>query len=312
MTSNTNFTFKGIPLNQIYSNDGTNTNIGGHSGIPTSTGSFNNFNAMKPNPIGFFINGVDLSNNLTAKTELYINTSTIPKPPNAKTLRVISVGGAGGGGGGGGFAQATAGDGEALRFAGGFGGIGGFGSYAFENVNISNISNISVIVGNGGVGGNSGGNDSVKSNYNAANARWNNVKANGGNGNAGGSGNVSYIVLDSTNPANQNIYYGYAVGGNGGSGGKGAEANAEQNDANGNYGANGSPGTRSTTHYSGSNIYPLLVDDRDQYVTANNITPIQPTEYGFPPEVFANPWPNIAVNSAPGNQGAVRLVWLYD
>lgn len=329
MSSNTNFRYKGIPLNQIYANDGTNTNISGYNGIPNTTNpnsvyNFSNYTGMRPTPLGYAINGTDLSNQVTAKTELYTNSTTVAKPPNTKTLRVISVGGAGGNGAHGGKATATAYDGDKFEAAGGAGGLGGHGYYAYETIDISNVSNINITVGSGGNGGYTpaGSDNSCKSNYNSGNAKYTDPNTDGTPGNGGNAGNASFITLD-----NSNIQYANAAGGNGGGGGKGGFGSANATTANGQSGAFGSNGTSKSKEYKGGTVYPQLI--YDGILTQSAVigaAPAQRTIYGdrsntynldgfLASQVAAYLGTNDYItgdNATGGSDGAVRLIWLYD
>ena len=270
------YSYKGININNICVNNGTTTNVSGFSGMPTT--STTNYSSMRPLTFGYTTGSppVDLYNQYTASnTGIITTTGNHSIPIGAKSCRVISVGGGGGSGGKGGNAAAESYNGTQTSATGGAGGLGGYGTYNYSNISLSTYTGIYASIGGAGTDGNSGNNQKVNSNYNAANVNYNNNKTTNVNaGNDGNAGIQTYIQLTTTN--SQSGYYAIGSGGNGGIGGNPASANASQNKADANKGSDGTNGTPATTQANDSN-YPTL------------------SNYGNP-----------------DTQGAVQIIWLYD
>lgn len=277
-----NFFYKNINLNQIYVNDGTVTSTGSQFvGLPIGKGIYNTYSGMNPNPIGYQVNGVDISNSLTAKSTIYTSTISTPIsiPTGCKSIRAISVGGGGGGGGRGGTAKINITFVSEASSQGADGGGGGNGNYAYiyPSLPINSNSQITVSIGNNGTGGEAGLprfstttagiEDSIK----------------GQIGKSGTSGNSSYINING-------IQYALANGGNGGSGGEGGSIKANSGS---NYSRDPGAPNPAPTGIGGLNIN-------------NNFPSI--TGYGIG---GAGSNPEYTYGSS-GGQGAVQIIWLYD
>ena len=108
-----NYKFKGTSINQILSQQGNPDFPAKYSGMDYTGGlSYNGWSMFRPLPIGYTINGVDIS---TMATATYTDkTSSGPLALSSPTaganrVRYSLVGGGGGGGGGGGDAAPPSG-----------------------------------------------------------------------------------------------------------------------------------------------------------------------------------------------------------
>jgi hypothetical protein len=284
-----NYSYKGISVSQICSNNG-NTNVSGYTGMPATT--YTNYSGLRPLTFGYTSGSTDICNQYTAPNTGVITTSqTINILSNAKSCRVISVGGAGGGGAHGAKATAYTYNGHDEQDYGGDGGRGGYGKYTYNNyISLSGYNTISVTVGNGGTGGETTTDpDSKKSSYISGSVpiAYNKVNVYGGAGGAGKAGNSSYILLNGTNTP-----IALADGGNGGGGGNGGYAWAGQSSHDGSKGTPGSPGN-STTSTSNDGNYPVL----SNYGTPSNTISVDGEGTG---------------GGYSGTQGVVQIIWLYD
>jgi hypothetical protein len=279
-----NYSYKGISVSQICSNNG-NAIVSGFSGMPgpiTTT-----YSGLRPLKFGYFSGNppIDLCNQYTAPSITISTDQTIAIRSGAKSCRIISVGGAGGGGGHGGKATAYTYNGNDEKDFGGDGGMGGYGKYNYSETSLVNYNNISITVGDGGTGGSSGSDpDSEKSEYNAGKASYTKVNVYGGDGHAGNAGKSSYIILNGTS-----TQLAIADGGNGGAGGIGGYAWAGQSSHDGNKGA---PGTSGNTSTSEDNNYPTF-----NYGKPSTTISVDGGETG---------------GGYPGNGGVVQIIWLYD
>jgi hypothetical protein len=280
------FFYKDVNLNQIYYTDGNPSSQFNYIGIPNILSS-TNYSVLRPKSFSYFDGPKDLSENCVANTAFYTSSQNVSVPSGCKSINVIIVGGGGGGGGHGGKAGATSGNGTYKSAFGGSGGPGGYGYYYLGNsISVAGTSTIAVHVGTGGDGGSSGNDNSVKSNYNGANVKWNSGTAVGGTGLPGGPGETSYIQTE-----NGAIYSG--SGGNGGNGGNGGEAKANQGSTNDSRGNDGSQGESVNWTYGGDiNNYPSL------------------SNYGNPGNGAIDGQGQPTGN--PGTQGAVQIIWLFD
>jgi len=276
-----NYFYKNNNLNQIYENNGTVSSTGAFIGIPQSTGNFNTYSGMNPNPIGYQVNGVDISNSLTANSTIYTRTTSSPIsiPDGCKSIRAISVGGGGGGGGRGGTAgiQITfVRDGSSQGADGGKGGDGNY-SYIYPSFPINNNTKININIANGGVGGSAGSN-SYKITTAGIEAT---TKAKSGDG--GNVGGISYINING-------LIYAQANGGNGGSGGEGGSVKANS-------------GNNISRDPGAPDPAPLGIGGLNK----NNDFPII-TGYGIG---GAGSSPEYTYGSS-GGRGAVQIIWFYD
>jgi hypothetical protein len=285
-----NYSYKDIPLNQIYDSSGISTanqTYQGYIGFPLPK-STTNFSYLRPIPFGYSGPSGDLYNLATARnTGIIIDTSLNCRiPTGCKSINVIAVGGGGGGGGGGGKASATSWDGNFSSAFGGKGGAGGYGKYGVVlNRAVLATDVINITIGVGGDRGLAGDGDSAKTNATGQSNSTNNGK-NGDNGTTGGT---TIITINSTNSTNTILE---VAGGNLGFGGTRANARAD-NGANSRPGEPGANGTPISTTYGGMpNAYPNL-------------------------STFGNPGnggidSDSSVAATPGTRGAVQIIWLYD
>jgi hypothetical protein len=276
-----NYFYKNNNLNQIYENNGTVSSTGAFIGIPQSTGNFNTYSGMNPNPIGYLINGTDIANSLTAKSTIYTSTTSTPIsiPTGCKSIRAISVGGGGGGGGRGGTAKMTIALVSDASSQGADGGSGGNGNYAYiyPSLSINSNSQITVNIGNNGTGGESG----LPKFSTTTAGIVDSIK--GEAGKSGSNGNSSYINING-------IQYALANGGNGGSGGEGGSVKANSDSK---YSRDPGAPNPASMGIGGLNIN-------------NNFPSI--TEYGIG---GAGSSPEYTYGRS-GGRGAVQIIWLYD
>jgi hypothetical protein len=283
--------FKDISVSNICTNNGINVAVSGYNGMPNPNAT--SYSGLRPLTFGYTSGtpSVDICNQYKAPITDIITTSQIINiRSGSKACRVISVGGAGGGGGHGGKASSYSYDGDDANYYGGDGGRGGYGSYTYNNyISLAGHNTISVTIGGGGGGSNVGGNDKVTSNYIewSTPVAYNNNKANAGKGGDGGAGGATYIVLNGTT-----AWLSAADGGNGGIGGKGAEANASGKSATGVKGAGGEAGN-STVVTSNNANFPVL------------------SNYGIPSTKISVDGSETG-GGAPGEPGALQIIWLYD
>ena len=285
------YSYKGVPLNQIYDSSGVSTvnNLyQGYIGFPVPKAT-TTYEYLRPNPFGYFGPNGDLRNFVDASNTGIITTSqpTLSIPQNCKAINVIAVGGGGGGGGAGGKAKADPANNGAEYAWGGSGGSGGYGKYdASNNIIIpENIKSISINIGNGGNGGASSLQErEFKSNYNALSG-WNSPSGYANNGTDGAPGQQTTIKIGNVNYV--------SLGGNGGGYGKGAYGYAANSNAKV---VNGDPGNFGN---SVSTTYPVTNTTYPNLGNAGN-----PGNGGIDSDS--------PVNGQPGTSGAVQIIWLYD
>ena len=295
--ANPGYNYKGISLSEIYTNTGVSTTAStppynSYVGIPVSTNT--PYTYLRPNPFGYLIGNIQLSDSATAKSSLYTSpTANVKAPVGCKHMTVIAVGGGGGGGGGGGKANANSYSPNKFASAwggpGGLGGLGGYGS-AYRVV-VPSDANITITIGTAGTGGMTSNDDHVESsNYNYSNTNGNTNDGPANSGTSGTPGTATSIVLNGTTPIVT------ASGGGGGGGGVGAWARASSSNANANNGATGTAGTPAISQYITNTDYPQFDNNGNPGIGGTD------GEEGV----------NMHNNGSPGQSGAVQIIWLYD
>lgn len=213
-----NYKFKGTPLSEILSQQSNSDFSAKYSGIVYTGGlSYSNYSMFRPLPVGYKINGVDISTTATAKYDSVstgITYFSSARPSGANRVRYSLVGGGGGAGGGGALAWNQ---GSGSYSEGGKGGWSGSGGRVGGEINLNSYPNMSntnshIYIGPGG-GGGAGAN-----NY-ALTGKHSEAPIAGGSGSPGVAGTRSYIILRDSN--NDELFMRSGGGGSNGGGGSG-------------------------------------------------------------------------------------------
>lgn len=290
------YSYKGVPLNKIYTTNATGT-YQGYSSFPIpAPATPSPFNYLRPKPFGYSGPNGDLRNFVDASnTGIITSSRNTVVPQNCKSIIVIAVGGGGGGGGAGGKATANPYTNSSKSAWGGDGGKGGFGEYVDTSLNIQpGDSLISIIIGNGGNGGLTSNEERVESSNRGGDSilgfNYNKNQGSASDGTVGNNGNATTIKIGTTILT--------ASGGNGGYYGTGAYAEATRTNSNTSNGVPGASGNSIYTKYDGAPnmTYPNLGN-------AGN-----PGNGGTDGQAGVN----AHTNGQPGTGGAVQIIWLYD
>ena len=272
--------FKSTNINQII--EPGSINVGGNDFIGFPTSDSTDYQFLRPLPIGFKRNGADISNLCTATFIEYNSTfrfgvfgssnSTNLTAPANANYISVICVGPGGGGGGGSTGLGSKNKGS----PGGGGGDGAYSAIGKYPININTRTNINITVGIGGLGG-EGGNDD-------------NNGGSGNNGKNGLLGTSSKVILDS------NILLCRSDSGNVGVGGGGGNANTDDNN----------PGGKGNTNEGF--IIATGGDFRTVYDDTSN-HPYISRGAGGSGSSGSN---DDAPNASPGEDGYVRIIFLYD